>query len=205
MHAGHAIEKIVEVAAVVGKILNFALHEERAETVFSGFDEGSDVLHFDGFRLRADLKGEVGLCVDGDINAGLTLHRFESGSLDRQAVLTRVQIDDAKESGVIGGGGLLLSGPDILRPHDGSGDSRTTGIGNRAGNVSSDFLGEKRKADDEASQKENGYTTQKTVRTPSCPLVACSCETRPAVKRLAEMVDANYAFSQDNCDKKCVD
>ena len=111
LHARHSIEKIIKVAAVIGEILDFALHEERAETILGRFDQGSDILHFDGFRLRADLKGEVRLGHQGDINAGLTLHGLEPGSLHRQAVLSRVEIDDLKETGIIAGGGLFLPVP----------------------------------------------------------------------------------------------
>ena len=151
LHAGDAVEKIVEVAPVIGKILHFTLDEESAEAVFGGFDERSDGLHFDGFHLRSDLQGEICLSRDGDIDAGLALHRFESGGLDRQAILTGIQIDDAKKSGVVGGGGLLFSGRGILRAHASSGDSRIAGISDRAGNIAGNFLGEKRSGDDEAS------------------------------------------------------
>ena len=49
LHAGDAIEKIIEITPVVGEILYLAANEKRAETILGGFYQGSDAFDFNDF------------------------------------------------------------------------------------------------------------------------------------------------------------
>ena len=59
LYSGHAVEKIIEVPAIVGQIRYLLAQKQGAEPVLRGLYQRSDTFHFDGFRHLSRLELKV--------------------------------------------------------------------------------------------------------------------------------------------------
>jgi hypothetical protein len=119
-YAGSQIEKILEVPAVQGQVIDHRIRDRTPEFGVGGFDQRDRLGDVHRLGLLAGLQGEVDANLLADLQHHvLALHTLEAFELGANRVSTRKQVGSEVGSGIIGG----------QRPRDASLDVRDSDRG----------------------------------------------------------------------------